>query len=502
MKLKEAILSREGDSFPGATYAEVVLVPAYDNAKTVLLHPMLAIHKAHLIMMVEQSLLKRHEAQLIMKAIQTLDIPKLQETTYDGRFEDLFFLVESKIMQTAGEIGGSLHLARSRNDMGVAMYRMTLRQKLLDTIQSACAFLQALVDTASQHVDTIMLGYTHTQQAQPMTFAHYLTAVFDSVARDIKRLQAAYSTCNHSPLGAAALTTSGFPINRERVAQLLGFNDLVENSYDAIGGADYLGETAAALQVLFIGIGRFVQDLLLWSTQEFGAIRVADPYVQISSIMPQKRNPVSLEHIRSLSSSGVGRCTTVIQMLHNTPFGDIVDTEDDLQPHLWQGLRLSDQILRLCAAVVGTVDVNKELLLNRAKHSFATITELADTLVREANIPFRSSHSIVSHVVKIAMARQLDGSQVTSALIDEAATLVIGHPLQLSPDIVQRAMDPVNFVKVRKLPGGPAPTEVHRALAARQRHLNHMVSSLHAEVQRLNDVFTYLDAAAEEWCRG
>ncbi len=319
MKLKEAILSREGDSFPGATYAEVVLVPAYDNAKTVLLHPMLAIHKAHLIMMVEQSLLKRHEAQLIMKAIQTLDIPKLQETTYDGRFEDLFFLVESKIMQTAGEIGGSLHLARSRNDMGVAMYRMTLRQKLLDTIQSACAFLQALVDTASQHVDTIMLGYTHTQQAQPMTFAHYLTAVFDSVARDIKRLQAAYSTCNHSPLGAAALTTSGFPINRERVAQLLGFNDLVENSYDAIGGADYLGETAAALQVLFIGIGRFVQDLLLWSTQEFGAIRVADPYVQISSIMPQKRNPVSLEHIRSLSSSGVGRCTTVIQMLHNTP---------------------------------------------------------------------------------------------------------------------------------------------------------------------------------------
>lgn len=502
MKLKEAILSREGDSFPGATYAEVVLVPAYDNAKTVLLHPMLAIHKAHLIMMVEQSLLKRHEAQLIMKAIQTLDIPKLQETTYDGRFEDLFFLVESKIMQTAGEIGGSLHLARSRNDMGVAMYRMTLRQKLLDTIQSACAFLQALVDTASQHVDTIMLGYTHTQQAQPMTFAHYLTAVFDSVARDIKRLQAAYSTCNHSPLGAAALTTSGFPINRERVAQLLGFNDLVENSYDAIGGADYLGETAAALQVLFIGIGRFVQDLLLWSTQEFGAIRVADPYVQISSIMPQKRNPVSLEHIRSLSSSGVGRCTTVIQMLHNTPFGDIVDTEDDLQPHLWQGLRLSDQILRLCAAVVGTVDVNKELLLNRAKHSFATITELADTLVREANIPFRSSHSIVSHVVKIAMARQLDGSQVTSALIDEAATLVIGHPLQLSPDIVQRAMDPVYFVKVRKLPGGPAPTEVHRALAARQRHLNHMVSSLHAEVQRLNDVFTYLDAAAEEWCRG
>ncbi|CAM3698746.1 argininosuccinate lyase [Alicyclobacillus pomorum] len=502
MKLKEGILNREGHSFPGATYAEVVLAPAYDNAKTVLLPPMLAIHKAHLVMLVEQSLLKRHEAERIMSGIQALDILKLQETAYDGRYEDLFFLVESQIMQTAGEIGGSLHIARSRNDMGVAMYRMALRQQLLDTIQSASAFLQTLVDTANQHVDTIMLGYTHTQQAQPMTFAHYLTAVFDAVARDVKRLQAAYDTCNRSPLGAAALTTSGFPVNRERVAQLLGFNGLVENAYDAIGGADYLGEAAAALQVLFIGMGRFVQDLLLWSTQEFGSIRVADPYVQVSSIMPQKRNPVSLEHIRSLSSSGVGRCMTVLQMLHNTPFGDIVDTEDDLQPHLWHGFRLSDQILRLCAVVVGTVDVNKELLLNRTKHSFATITELADTLVREANIPFRSSHAIASHVVKMAVERQLDASQVTSSLIDEAASQVIGHPLQLSPDIVQRAMDPVHFVEVRNVPGGPAPTEMHRALAARQRQLNHIAFSVRAEVERLKDASTYLDAVANEWCRG
>jgi argininosuccinate lyase len=499
MNHKQTILELEGTSFPGITYSEVVLSPAFDNAKSVLLEPMLAIHKAHLIMLVEQSLLKREQALPIMKALEALDTEKIKETSFDGKFEDLFFLVENQIMQLSGEIGGSLHLARSRNDMGVAMYRLTLRDKLLTTLRSISSFLQILLDIALDHVDTVMLGYTHTQQAQPTTFAHYLTAVFDSVYRDVTRLQAAYTTCNCSPLGAAALTTTGFPINRERVASLLGFNGLVENSYDAIAGADYLGEAACVLQLSFIGIGRFVQDLLLWSTQEFAAIRVADPYVQISSIMPQKRNPVSLEHIRSLCSSGVGSTHTVLQMLHNTPFGDIVDTEDDLQPHLWRSLTLSDQIFRLLRVVIGTLEVNKELLLERAKHSFATITELADTLVRECGIPFRSAHSIASTVVKIALNRQLDATTLTSKILDEASIAVIGRPLHVSEDLVMRAMDPVYFVGVRTLPGGPAPTEMRRALTFRQRSLQTVLDWLNAQTDHLQQCATELDTIIQDW---
>src|SRR3712207_6527297 len=134
-----------------------------------------------------------------------------------------------------------------------------------------------------------MPAHTHTQQAQPTTLAHYLVAVHDSLSRDLRRLGAAFENCNRSPLGAAALTTSGFAVDRNRVADLLAFGGLVENSYDAISGADYLGETATALQLSFLGLGRFVNDLLLWSPQEFGAVRVADSYVQVSSIMPQKQ---------------------------------------------------------------------------------------------------------------------------------------------------------------------------------------------------------------------
>ncbi|GAA3321449.1 hypothetical protein GCM10020331_037340 [Ectobacillus funiculus] len=179
---------------------------------------------------------------------------------------------------------------------------------------------EELLQFASKHVDTLMIGYTHTQQAQPTTLAHYILAVIDSLNRDVRRLMLAYEHCNQSPMGAAALTTSGFNINRERMAELLGFDGLIENSYDAIAGADYIAEVMTATQITAITLGRFIQDLLLWSTQEYGVLRVSDAYVQTSSIMPQKRNPVSLEHLRSLLSSCVGNTQTVLTMIHNTPF--------------------------------------------------------------------------------------------------------------------------------------------------------------------------------------
>jgi argininosuccinate lyase len=499
MSSKEKILDKEGRMFPGATYSEVVLAPAYEHAKHVLLEPMIAIHKAHLIMLVEQELLSEEEAAQIMDGVSALDLSAIKETTYDGQYEDLFFYVEDKIMETSGEIGGSLHLARSRNDMGVAMYRMVLRQKLLTALESLLSFQETLLTVTDTYKETIVLGHTHTQQAQPMTFSHYLLGVYDVVCRDIKRVKAAYDTCNASPLGAAALTTTGFPIDRTRVAELLGFPKVVKSAYDSIGGADYLGEIATAIQLTFINLGRFTQDLLMWCTQEFSAIRVADPYVQTSSIMPQKRNPVSLEHIRALSSSGVGNSQTVLQMLHNTPYGDINDTEDDLQPYLWKGLQLVDQVFRLTKAVVGTLEVNEKLLKVRAKESFATITELADTLFRETHIPFRTAHSITSKVVKIALSRSLNAAQVTTKLVDEAAVAVIGKPLNIKEEVIQSAMDPEHFIKIRSLTGGPAPEEMARGIQERKELLQEETRLLAVEKNRLSVCSENLDLLTNRW---
>ncbi|MGO0062451.1 argininosuccinate lyase [Brevibacillus fluminis] len=471
MKGKEQIFQQEGERFPGKTYTEAVLAPAFNEAKVHLLGPMMAINKAHLIMLRETELLQENEARAIARAIHSLDMEALRQAAYTGQFEDLFFQVEDELLKAAGDIAGNLHLARSRNDMGVTIYRMVLREKLLVALNSALLLKEQLLAFAEEHAETVMIGYTHTQQAQPTTMAHYIIAVVDSLSRDIERLKSAYRTCNHSSMGAAALTTSGFAISRERMAELLAFDGLVENSYDAIGGADYLGEAASATQLAAINLGRTVQDFLTWCTAEFAVVKVASPYVQISSIMPQKRNPVSFEHMRSLLSSAAGNAGTVLAMMHNTPFGDIVDTEDDMQPYVWRSLSVLEQMYRLLACVIGTLEVNREGLLERAKGSFATVTELADTLVRTDRLSFRNAHHIVSHVVKAAVAQGISANQISLAMVNDAAQAVLGHDLKLTEAQLSQALDPVHFVAIRSLPGGPSAKEMNRMIAVRKQKL-------------------------------
>ncbi|WP_169083523.1 argininosuccinate lyase [Paenibacillus sp. PL91] len=461
----------EGSTFPGRTYAEAVLAPAYDQAKQELLQPMIAVHKAHLIMLFEQGLLTRDEAHRIANALLTIDLEQLRRGKYNGQFEDLFFEVEHKLLELSGEASGSLHLARSRNDMGISIYRITLRGKLLRAIGSALELHASLLALAKKHTDTIMIAHTHTQQAQPTTLAHYIAAVTDSLARDIRRLQAAYGNCNLSSMGAAALTTSGFAISRERVAWLLAFDGLIDNAYDAVSGADYAGEIASAVQLAAINLGRFTQELLLWCTQEFAVAQVADPYVQISSIMPQKRNPVSLEHIRSLLSSIAGNAQTVLTMIHNTPFGDIVDTEDDMQPYAWKSLDTLEAVYRLLSKVISTLHIKEDVLQKRAADSFATVTELADTLVREEGLSFRKAHSVVSKLVTIAAQRGDHLSDLSLHALNEAAVQTIGIPLRLSEQQLKQALDPNHFVHIRTLRGGPSPTEMNRSLDAQQKRL-------------------------------
>lgn len=499
MGYREQIFANEGTSFPGKTYAESVLEPAFNEAKEHLLQPMMAINKAHLIMLCEQKLIAKEEAVRIAGAIKQLDCEALRSCTYTGEFEDLFFQVESHLLEAAGEIAGNLHLGRSRNDMGVTIYRMVLRQKLLVTLQAAIHLQEHLLMFAEEHIDTIMIGYTHTQQAQPTTLAHYIMAAVDSLGRDIRRLIEAYRNCNKSSMGAAALTTSGFAVNRRRMMELLGFDDIVENSYDAIGGADYLGEAATAVQLAAINLGRMVQDLLLWCTQEFAVLKVAAPYVQISSIMPQKRNPVSLEHMRSLLSSCVGNANAVLTMMHNTPFGDIVDTEDDMQPYAWRSLAVLAQMYRLLASVIGTMDVNKQVLAERAKASFATVTELADTLVRTDGLSFRTSHHIVSRVVTEAMQKKLAANEIKLDLLNEAALGTIGRRLLISAEQLKQALDPVHFVQIRALPGGPSPKEMSRMIAERKKQHVLQQEWLAAARAKCDNAVRQLDQVLRGW---
>src|SRR6059036_2810848 len=312
-------------------YVTCVLNENFEDAKELLLSPLMAIHYAHLVMLAAQGIVSAADARVLRQALDAISQDEIRRVKYDGTYEDLFFYVERLVIGATGdEVAGRLHTARSRNDIDMTMYRMRQRELILGLLAATFELRRSLLDVVDQHRHTIIAAHTHTQRAQPTTVAHYLLAVIEQLERDGSRLETAYDRTNRSPLGACAITGTGFPIDRELTADLLGFAGPTENTYGSIAAVDHLLEGASATAVLLVGLGRFAQDLLLWCTSEFGYVQFGEGFIQTSSIMPQKRNPVAIEHVRALSSKAFGQAQAIVASVHNTPFGDVVDTEDDL----------------------------------------------------------------------------------------------------------------------------------------------------------------------------
>jgi argininosuccinate lyase len=287
-------------------YVRLVLAENFRDARTMWLGPLMSIHRAHLVMLAEQGIVTRDVARAIRDALQTLDVRALAQAPYDPIDEDLFFRVDRLLAEACGSaVAGQLHTARSRNDIDMTMYRLKLREHVCTIGEHVVRLRDRLIALASEHMQTIFPAQTHTQPAQPTTLAHYLAAVIEQLERDSTRILAGHRTVNECPLGACAITGTGFPIDRARTSRLLGFVRPTRNTYGSIATADFVLESAAAVSVLLIGLGRVTQDFLLWATVDVGYLRLADDLVQISSIMPQKRNPVALEHTRVLASRAV-----------------------------------------------------------------------------------------------------------------------------------------------------------------------------------------------------
>jgi argininosuccinate lyase len=421
------------------------------------------IHYAHLVMLVEQGIIPREQGHAIRVALDGISTRDIQAVSYDGSCEDLFFFVERLIAQACGEeTAGRLHTARSRNDIDMTMYRMQQRDRLLAVLAGSVHLREVLLAQAEAHRETVFAAHTHTQPAQPTTIAHYLLAVVEQLERDAGRFRAAYSSTNRSPLGACAITGTGFPIDRGRTSDLLGFEGPTGNTYGSIATVDYLLEGVSAVAVLLAGLGRVVQDFLLWCTREFGYLRLADEFVQCSSIMPQKRNPVALEHARAISSKGVGQANAIVVTVHNTPFGDIVDTEDDLQPLVFAMFTDAERAVRLVTAAMATATFDREQLAERAEQGWITVTELADTLTREHDVPFKVSHSIATRLVTEAASRK---GEPRSRLLRDVTLAVLGRAIDYDEPALDGLLSARHFVEVRKTPGGPAPGETARALA-------------------------------------
>ena len=477
------------ERFPARVYKDTVLAPLFEGVKRHHWRYQMEINQASAVLLAERGLLTDTEAREILRALdeilKTIDLDRL---SYTGEHEDFFFYVESELIRRLGvDVAGKLHTGRSRNDIDHTVFKMALKDRLAALLSEHTAMIEALLDVAERERGTIVVAYTHGQPAQPTTYGHYLAAFIELSLRDMDRLLHAQRTVDLSSMGAAAITTSGFNLDRARIAALLGFADVQENSYGCIAAADYATGVYAALKLVFIHAGRFVQDLNSWTGFEIGHLRVPDAFVQISSIMPQKRNPVPVEHLRLMASLGAARCEAVLTAVHNTPFTDMNDSEGEVQIAGYDAFDTAHRMMALLAGLLSAVTIDAAKVKKHIDEAGITLAELADSLVRTEGISFRQAHDVASRLAR----RMIDGGMtlpvIPFAEFEALFTAAIGGPPRLSEADFRRFTTPEHFIAMRTMQGGPAPAPLAASFARYRREIADKRRAIDALAARKRD---------------
>ena len=399
-------------------------------------------------------------AQGIIGAQDLADIRRgmaqITEEIESGRFEwkldleDVHLNIEARLTQLVGDAGKRLHTGRSRNDQVATDVRLWLRDEIDGLAQGLRQMQQALVDLAAKHTDTVMPGFTHLQVAQPVSFAHHLLAYVEMFARDAERLADLRRRVNRLPLGAAALAGTSYPIDRKRVAATLGFEAVAGNSLDAVSDRDFALEFAAFASICMVHVSRLSEEIVLWMSQNFGFIDLADRYCTGSSIMPQKRNPDVAELARGKTGRVVGHLMGLLTLMKGQPLAYNKDNQEDKEP-LFDSVDTLRDTLRIMAEMVGGITVKPEAMERAALRGYATATDLADYLVQQG-LAFRDAHEVVAHAVKIAMQQGQDLAELP------LATLQGFHP-KIGPDVFER-LSLRGSLDSRQSIGGTAPSQV------------------------------------------
>lgn len=462
-----------------------------DDAR--LLDAVLAINKAHVVMLTEQKIIAKADGAKLLAALAKNSNMELGEAA-----EDVHMSVEEVVLKETGpEVGGNLHIAKSRNDQVTTAIRMALRYELLTLMRSVAHVQDHLAEVAEEHIDTVILEYTHLQPAQPVTFAHYLLSYFDGLQRDIQRIQNTYTRVNLSPLGAGALATTSFPINRDRTAELLGFSGLLENSIDAVGSRDFIVETVSDLSLIAVTLSRFAEDLIIWSSPDFGVVELPDEFTSTSSIMPQKKNPEVLEVIRARASHVLGNLVAVMAAVKSLPSTYNLDFQE-VTPKLWESIEIVRASLNMVHNLLPKIKVTTNVS-DKASKSFVAATELANLLVRKYNVPFRTAHKIVGALVKSLIEAKLTFADATPKLLQKVASDVAGIKLAVKDEDITGLINPLKLVETHNVKGGPAPVEVKRALATRQKQLFATKSNISKMDKELEEAENTLDSAVQSY---
>ena len=473
----------------GSARMDVVKFTGSMKSDEKILESVIKINQAHVIMLIEQKIIDNKTGTKLLAALVDLD-PKI---ILKQKLEDVHLAVEEKVNNQVGsQAGGNLHIAKSRNDQVATAIRMRLRTEILEICNIIASLQDSLNEIGLKNTKTLVPSYTHLHPAQPVTFGHILISYFDTLQRSLKRLEETFPRINLCPMGAGAIATTSFPINRERTAKLLGFDGLLENSIDAVGSRDFILETLANLTLLAINISRIAEDLILWSAPDFGIIDLPENFAFTSSIMPQKKNPDILEVIRARMSNILGNFVSSATIMKALPSGYNLDLQE-LTPKLWESIDIISSSMIMLSELSKNLNVNKNIFTKKVLN-YSTTTELANLLVTKYDIPFRTSHKIIGAVVKILIENNLKLSDLKPELVNKIAKEYAGINLAVEIKDIKERINTKKFVESHKITGGPAPTEVERMLKNRLELIKKSKNSLKEKKLRLKEAESLMNS--------
>ena len=427
----------------------------------------LQVDRAHTVMLAEQGIIDDGDASTILGALDDVEAAGHGELP-DA--EDVHEAIETAVIERVGPEGGRMHTARSRNDEVATCIRYRLRSELFGALETVVSAREQLLDAAAEHTETVMPGFTHLQYAQPVTVGHWICSYEGPLARDTERLLAAFDRTNQSPLGAAAFAGTPFDVDRERTAELLGFDGTVANSMDATSSRDFLVETTSALTTLATTLSGLAEDLVVYSGRDY--LEISDDYASTSSIMPQKKNPDTLEIVRATAGEAQGALQQLLTTLKGLPRSYNIDLQEATPP-AWTAVDAVPPALEVATGALTTADWKEDVLAAEAAAGFSTATGVADRLAM-AGVPFRTAHEVVARAAQRAAGRasgdaasgaeDLEPGQDAPAIaeLEAAAEEVLGEPLTtyVDEETLAATLDPVESVAMRDSAGGPAPEAV------------------------------------------
>src|ERR1700736_6312037 len=362
----------------------------------------IAASKAHAAMLAAQGIITANDGKNIAKGLDTIlsEIGK-GSFTFKRALEDIHMNVESRLGELIGPAAGRLHTARSRNDQVATDFRLYVRDIIDDVDGALLSLQQALVERALEHADTVMPGFTHLQTAQPVTFGHHLLAYVEMAARDRGRFSDARRRLNESPLGAAALAGTSFPIDRHATAKALGFDRPMANSLDAVSDRDFVLESLSAAAICAVHMSRFAEEIVIWTSPLVGLVRLSDKFTTGSSIMPQKRNPDAAELVRAKTGRVIGALNGLLIVMKGLPLAYQKDMQEDKEGAM-EALAALSLCLAAMAGMVRDMTPDAERMRAAAGLGYATATDLADWLVQNLKMPFRDAHHVTGRIVAAA----------------------------------------------------------------------------------------------------